>query len=97
MANSTGLANKWKIKHILSNGSWIPKKGDQDRVLFGDYSSVRLKNALLCRFKFANSLKSGPYSKNRLTIDQSYIYEVGEHGKLIATYNENINVFLLDN
>lgn len=97
MATSASLATKWKIKHVLSNGTWIPQKGQPDRILFGDFSSIRLKNALTCRIKFENSLKSGPYAKFGTTIDQSYVYEVGEHGRLVATYNQDIKAFILNN
>lgn len=85
MATTTSLTKKWKIKHITPGGVWLPQKGKSDCILFGNTSSERIKNANKLRLEFKGEL------------DQSYIYEVGEDGKLIATFKPNIKRFILSN
>lgn len=77
------LNTPWKLKYILPNGVWIPQKGKCDIIIYGKLSSQRLK--------YAQKLVNG----FRDIFDSAYLYEVGENGSIIATFNKQSKVFIL--
>lgn len=84
MATSVSLAKKWKLKLVTAGGIWLPQRGKPDWIIFGDNSSKRLDNGKKMVIGFTGQ------------IDNAYIYEVGEEGKLIATFKPELKRFVLD-
>jgi hypothetical protein len=78
------LAIKWKIKIIRCNGVWYPLKHQPDRIMHGDTSSQRIRSGN----KFISIWTD---------FDNAYLYEVGEQGRRMATYNHETKKFHLDN
>lgn len=84
MPTTSFLINKWKLKYVLPSNTWIPQFGRPDILVFGKCSSQRLQAAK----KLVSGFKD--------EFDNAYIYEVGFHGKLVATYDKDLKKFILE-